>query len=215
MRLFFHSDQISFNNVVDKKIFSILDPQDIKLGYIPSSSDLTRKHFIKQEQWYRQYGVKDFFYFDLGVEYDESKITELLSCDLIHLAGGPTNIFADNIKKRNFKSVLEEFLKKDGILVGISAGSYIMTPNFEIRRVYDNGYDGSSDYKGMGLVDFEFLPHYQTKIEYLDAFKEYSRTNNGREIYLCEDDNGIFFNKGEIEILGKVLILKDGEVGSA
>ena len=212
MKLFFHSDQVTFNNVVDKKIFSILNPEEIQVGYIPSSSDPSREHFNKQKERYEKYGVKDFLYFDLGDEYDETLVPELLSCNLIHLSGGQTNVFAKNLKHRNFKAVLEKFLKNDGVIVGVSAGSYVMTPTFQIRKIYSDDYEGTTDYQGMGLVDFEFLPHFDTKREHFEKFKEYSKTNNGRKIYLCEDDNGLFVNDSKVEILGTALVLRNGEV---
>ena len=211
MKLLFHSDQITFNNPVDKKIFEILNPENTKIGYIPSVSDMSRDHFNKRKEWYGKYGVKDLLYFDLDVEYDESKIPELLSCDLIHLSGGDTFKFGESTRRRNFKKVFFEYLKKGGIIVGISAGSYLMTPTFKIREVYEKDETGLANYSGMGFVDFEFLPHYQVKKKYLEKFIEYSKTNNGRRIYLCEDDNGLFVNDDNVEILGNTVILENGK----
>ncbi len=213
MKLFFHSDHTTFNNPVDKKIFSLLNPKLARIGYIPSVSDPTRKYFNRTKDWYKKYGVKNYQYFDLGEEYNERDIEKLLSCDLIHLSGGDTIEFAKNIKKRDFKKTLKQFLDKGGILVGISAGSYVMTPHFEIKRVvYTEEVYKDEDLQGMGLVDFEFLPHLQVKRHLIEKFIDYSKINEERTIYLCEDNNGIFVDDGKIEILGEVLILKNGEL---
>lgn len=213
MKLFFHSDHTAFNNPVDKKIFSLLNPKSARIGYIPSVSDPTRKYFNRTKDWYKKYGVENYQYFDLGEEYNEREIEKLLSCDLIHLSGGDTIEFSKNIKNRNFKKTLKQFLDKGGILVGISAGSYVMTPHFQIKRVvYPEEVYKDEDLQGMGLVDFEFLPHLQVKRHLVKNFLDYSKTNKGRTIYLCEDNNGVFVNDGKIEILGEVLILKNGEL---
>lgn len=90
MKIFLHSDQVKFNNPVDKKIFEILNPKQIKIGYIPSSTDRDRKHYESRKEWYMKYGVKNFLYFDLGEEYNETQLEEFSKCELIHLSGGDT-----------------------------------------------------------------------------------------------------------------------------
>lgn len=211
MKIFLHSDQVTFNNPVDKKIFEILNPKQIKIGYIPSSSDKERKYYKSRKDWYRKYGVKDFLYFDLGEEYEESKLKELSNCELIHLSGGNTFNFLENIRKRNFKDFFIDYLDKGGVLVGVSAGSYVMTPTIKLITLYKEDFP-VMDYTGMSIVNFEFLPHYQTKKQYLDLFLEYSKNNDEGTIYLCGDDNGIYVENDGIKILGEISSIKNGEI---
>lgn len=210
MKIFLHSDQVTFNNPVDRKIFEILNPKQIKIGYIPSSTDRDRKHYESRKEWYMKYGVKNFLYFDLDEEYDETQLGELSKCELIHLSGGDTFNFLKNIKGRDFKEFLVEYLDKGGVIVGVSAGSYVMTPTILLTTLYKDEFP-KMDFTGMNLVNFEFLPHYQTKEKYLDMFLEYSKSNNGRTIYLCCDDNGIYVENDEIQVLGDVKILRNGK----
>jgi dipeptidase E len=211
IKIFLHSDQTVFNNKVDKRLFEILNPQDIKVGYIPSTSDRERRHFKIKKEWYMKYGVNNFIYFDLDEEYDESKVSELFKCDLIHLSGGNTFNFLENIRKRNFKNFLVEYLSKGGVLVGVSAGSYVMTPTIKLTTLYKEE-PPIMDYTGMSLVDFEFLPHYQEKENYLDMFLEYSKENDGRTVYLCKDNSGVYVNDSEIELIGDIITIRNGEI---
>jgi dipeptidase E len=211
MKIFLHSDQTISNNEVDQKIFDLLNPKDIKIGYIPAGEDLDNRHYDKKRNWYRQYGVNNFMKFELGSSYDESKLQELYDCDLIHLSGGNTFQFLENIKKRNFKDFLLKYIKKGGVLVGISAGSYVMTPTIKITTLYKDN-PPIMNYIGMNLVDFEFLPHYQNKKDMLNLFLEYSKNNNDRKIYLCEDNDGIYINDNEIELIGDLVTIRSGEI---
>lgn len=45
-------------------------------------------------------GINDLLYFDLDDEYDDTKISEILSCDVIHLSGGNTFYFLSLMQKR-------------------------------------------------------------------------------------------------------------------
>jgi dipeptidase E len=211
MKIFLHSNQTVFNNAVDKRIFELLNPKDIKIGYIPAGEDFDNRHYDKKCNWYRQYGVNNFMKFELGSSYDESKLQELYDCDLIHLSGGNTFQFLENINKRKFKDFLLKYLKKGGLLVGISAGSYVMTPTIEITTLYKDN-PPIIDYTAMNLVDFEFLPHYQNKEGMLDIFLKYSKNNEERTIYLCKDDSGIYVNDDEVELIGDLVTVSNGEI---
>jgi len=86
-----------------------------------------------------------------------------------------------------------------------------MTPTILLTTLYKDEFP-EMDYTGMNFVDFEFLPHYQTKAKYLNMFLEYSKNNNGRTIYLCCDDDGIYVENDKTQVLGDVKILRNGKM---
>lgn len=216
-KLVLHSDQIPGKTQVDEVFLNFFENKKPKIAYIPSKSDLTRKYFNKKVEWYKQFGINDFLYFDIDQEYNEEKIPELISCDAIFLSGGNTYYFLNSMKNRNFLPVLKNYVKKGGILIGVSAGSIIMSKTIAISSVADDMADeqnlvGLKDFSALGLINFEFYPHFDiNNVEITKKLKEYSRTSNSI-IYACKDGDGIIVNGEDIQFFGEVIKIQNGDI---
>jgi len=211
-KLVLHSDQIQGHKKVDLAFMELLCKKGPRLAYIPSQSDLQRKYFNQKVEWYKKFGITDLLYFDVDKEYDERKIDELLACDAIFLSGGNTYYFLNTLKKRKFLPILIEYVWKGGILIGVSAGSIIMSKKINITTLHDENTIGLKDYTALGLVDFEFFPHLGHNMkQFLENLKKYSIKSNS-VIYACKDGDGIIVNDHEIKFFGEVLKIKNGEV---
>ena len=211
-KLVLHSDQIQGHKEVDLAFMELLGKKGPRLAYIPSQSDLQRKYFNQKVEWYKQFGITDLLYFDVDKEYNEKKIDELLACDAIFLSGGNTYYFLNSLKKREFLPKLREYVRTGGILIGVSAGSIIMSKTIDITTLHDENTIGLKDYTALGLVDFEFFPHLDHNMkQYLEDLKKYSIKSN-LVIYACKDGDGIIVNDYEIKFFGEVLKIKNGEV---
>jgi dipeptidase E len=192
----------------------LLGKKGPRLAYIPSQSDLQRRYFNEKVEWYKQFefGINDLLYFDVDKEYDERKIDKLFACDAIFLSGGNTYYFLNSLKKRKFLPKLREYVRIGGILIGVSAGSIIMSKTIDITTLHDENTIGLKDYAALGLVDFEFFPHLDHNMkQYLEELKKYSIKSN-TVIYACKDGDGIIVNNHEIKFFGEVLKIKNGEV---
>ncbi len=211
-KLVLHSDQIQGHKKVDLSFMELCGKKSPKLAYITSQSDLQRRYFNEKVEWYKQFGIIDLLYFDVDKEYEEKKIDELLVCDAIFLSGGNTYYFLNTLKKRKFLPILIEYVWKGGILIGVSAGSIIMSKTINITAFYDENTIGLKDYTALGLVDFEFFPHLDHNMnQFLEDLKKYSIKSNS-VIYACKDGDGIIVNNHEIKFFGEVLKIKKGEV---
>ena len=77
--------------------------------------------------------------------------------DVVFIMGGDTLKQIECINKYN---IIPNLQKRNGITIGISAGSINMAKNVAIARdIYDNIPDHSF-YKGIGLVDINIEPHF-------------------------------------------------------
>ncbi|MBU4510803.1 Type 1 glutamine amidotransferase-like domain-containing protein [bacterium] len=211
-KLVLHSDQVQDHKAVDLAFIELLGKKGPRLAYIPSQSDLQRKYFNQKVEWYKQFGITDLLYFDVDKKYDEKKIDELLACDAIFLSGGNTYYFLNSLKKRKFLPKLREYVRIGGILIGVSAGSIMMSKTIEITALHDKNTTGFKDYSALDLIDFEFFPHLDHNMkQYLEDLKKYSIKNNS-VIYACKDGDGIIVNNHEIKFFGEVLKIKNGEI---
>lgn len=210
-KLVLHSDQASGKTQVDNasmKLFAVKNP---KIAYIPSRSDLERKYFSQKVDWYKQFGITDLLYFDIDKEYNEEKMPELLACDGIFLSGGNTYYFLNSLKKRNFIPILRDYVEKGGVLIGVSAGSILMSQTIGIAALCDKNNIGLKDYSSLGLTNFEFFPHFdKNDNQVVKRLKEYSLANKS-VIYACSDGDGIIVNGEDMQFFGEVLKIENGE----
>ena len=214
-KLFFYSDQIiEENKRIDLELIKRTEKNQIKLGYIPSCGDKNRKYFNKQIDYYSQYNITDFMFLDLDSEFNNELVEELLTCDIIHISGGDPIYCLTNMRKRNFYSVLKEYYLNDGILVGVSGGAVQLGKNAVSFKIFQSSLDEAlnefDNLQTMGVVDFEFLPHYNRwGEEFKDLVKEYSRMVK-TTIYACDDGDGIIIDNGTIAFIGTIKKIENG-----
>ena len=211
-KLVLHSDQIKGKTEIDEAALKLFDSSKPQIAYIPSQSDFERKYFSEKVEWYKQFGITDLLYFDIDKEYDEGKIEELFSCNGIFLSGGNTYYFLNNLKNRNFFTLLRDYVEKGGVLIGVSAGSIIMSKTIDITTLHDENNTNLKDYSSLGLVNFDFFPHLNwNKEKYLSDILEYSKKSKS-VIYACSDGDGIIVNGDNMQFFGKVLKIQNGEM---
>lgn len=208
MKLILHSDQvIGESKKVDDEMLRILDKNNPTIAYIASCSDLSRKYFLPKVEYYKALGVEHVEYFDLDKEYEETRINEIFHFDAIHLSGGNTFYFLHLLRKRNLVDKLKSYVRNGGIIIGISAGSILTTKTIEIAGYGKNADENSIglvDKKALGLVNFEFMPHWDGTIESLESIKVYSNLNN-TVVYVCKDGDGIIVEDENIKLIGNVV----------
>jgi dipeptidase E len=212
VKLVMYSKQIvGLSDQVDIEMLKLVDKKNPSVGYIPSCSDFQRKYFWQTADYFARCGIKDIRYFDLDQEYNPQNTQDILANDIIYLAGGNTFYFLYLLQKRNLLHVLREYANNGGILVGVSAGSIIMAKSIIAATLYDENNQGLEDLESLGLVDFNFYPHWNQDNGYLQVIRDHSR-KTGRVAYLCSDADGIVVNGDEIRLIGNPIRIVDGEL---
>lgn len=140
-------------------------------------------------------------YFDLSDDFTDKTLLKLLNYGAIYLSGGNTYVFMDSANRRELNQILKKHLGNDGLLVGASAGSIMMTPTIDLAGLEDENTPNLKDTKGFGFIDFEFHPHFKETDN--ERLNEYMRGKVG-DVYTCKDGSGIFYSNGEIELFGEV-----------
>ena len=165
--------------------------------------------------YYKSLNANLSVYFELETEYDPEKIEDLLACDAIHLSGGSTYNFLYWLRARRFIPLLRDYVANGGVLIGVSAGAILMTP--EISTTCLCGEQPShnlNDLSALNFVDFAFLPHIN-QIESPEAkLIEYSVTQK-RKIFGCNDGDGIIVDGDNIQCIGNLICAENGNLQTA
>jgi dipeptidase E len=206
-RLVLYSDQvIAANQQVDSYLLQLLGTNAARIGYISSSSDPKRQYFTAKQQYYQQYGL-EALYVELDVEYKTDLLDPLFACDAIHLSGGNTYYFLYWLQQRGLMERLQHYAEHQGVLIGISAGAIIMTPEVASARLCgDAPYALLTTYQGLGLVDFAFVPHVQDTPEDYAHMQAYAN-HQQRVLYGCHDGDGIVVVGETVTLVGNVVTM--------
>lgn len=100
---------------------------------------------------------------------------------------------------------LRQYVKQGGVLIGVSAGSILMTPDISICPLYVNEpREIETDFAALNLVDFAFAPHFGERSPDLAALREYSREHR-TIVYACRDSDGIVIIDDNVKCVGDVV----------
>jgi dipeptidase E len=204
-KLVLYSDQIPpLSSKIDNELKALFSEPNPRIGYIPSSSDPERKYYKERKAFYNQLGMDLDVYFELDKEYKPDLLDSLLACDAIHLSGGNTYYFLHWLRKRKMLDPIHQHVSRGGVLIGVSAGSILMTPDISTSAYYgDVPIEGEIDTSGLNLVDFGFFPHFKNTTIELDKVQNYSKEHH-IVAYACQDSGGIIISEDNIKCVGDV-----------
>lgn len=164
------------------------------VGFLPSSPDPDRFWFEPRRAYYGEHGL-ELRYFGLEDEFDEARLPELFGCDAIHLSGGNTFQFNHWLRERGLADRLRKYVADGGVLIGVSAGAILMTPEVSSSLLCgDVPYRGQSGGPGLGLVDFAVVPHIGAPNPEVERFAR----GFGGPVYLLPDDGSILVEDDQV-----------------
>lgn len=181
------------------KILESLMPKDRnikKLAYMPSDGATNLAKYTDLWIDHCQKCGYEFWYIDNSKEGSAAKneIEKMRQCSSLIITGGNTFHLLRNLRRSGLDKEIINFTKKDDyILAGFSAGALVLTPIIEVCNLpmYDENLVRLKDLTGLGLVNFEILPHYEEKwqeliSEYRKTTKREVRTISNEEIIVIE-----------------------------
>jgi dipeptidase E len=210
-RLVLHSDQIfPQSERMDRELLAMTGKPNPTFGYIPSTHDADYRYFHDRQEYYLRYGINLGVYFELDQRYYPEILPALLACDAIHLSGGDTFYFLEWLRKRELLEPLIQYVEKGGILVGVSAGAILTTPDISTASLCgDAPKDPQMDLTALRLVDFDFIPHLDKVPGGFKTVSDYSLSHH-LPVYGCRDGDGIIINGEEMIRFGEVLHIENG-----
>ena len=133
-------------------------------------------------------------------------MSEALKSEIIRLSGGNTYYFLKHLRKTGLLKHLKEFVKRGGVLTGLSAGGILMTPIISAAGYPEFDKDDNDEkvrnLRGLNLVKFEFFPHYKNSPRYdKDLIRESKRVDY--PIYAIPDGSGVVVTENKLKFIGK------------
>jgi dipeptidase E len=202
------------NCYLDREAFGLTGKCTPKITYIPACSYDGEMDFRRFVCHNRQFGTNRFLYFPIDIPYDEIMLREMLTSDIIHLSGGNTFYFLHHLRKTGLLDQLKYFVNRGGVLTGLSAGAILMTPSITAASYPEFDRDDNDEkvrnWRALGLVKFEFFPHYRNSRRYDQELCLQSKKTK-LPIYALPDASGLIIEDDEMRILGKAWAFYQGQ----
>lgn len=203
------------NRRLDTALFDLVGKKSPHLTFIPAQSYESEVDFALYIKQYKRFGVKNFLHFPVDIHFDTVLLGEALKSDIIHLGGGNTFYFLKHLRKSGMLPLLQKYVKDGGILTGLSAGAIMMTPTITTASFppfdRDDNDEKIKDYQSLGLVNFEFFPHYLNSMRYREAMIKRSRKSK-IPLYACPNGNGLIIKNNELQIVGHSYLFRSGKM---
>jgi dipeptidase E len=183
------------------------------VAFVPGNSEDSDCDFRDFKRTLTGSGIKRFVCIPIDQALSGEDEAALLASDAILLGGGNTFYLLHHLREHKLLGKLRAYVRSGGLLMGLSAGSILMTPNVMTAEVpgldADDNDVGIKDYSALGLVPFEFSPHYQGGRRADSELLSHSKRSK-RPIYACADGEGIVVRNGTIRFVGRVTVFHRG-----
>lgn len=169
-----------------------------KAIFIPTAGDpYDNKDFIEADRIaLEKYGL-DVVEMDIKNKNEEEIRKAIVGADIVLVAGGDTFYLMAKLKENGADKVIKDFIEKNGIYIGSSAGSIICCPTIEGAEEFDNPNLAKEldNFDGMGVFKDVIIPHTQ-KEKYFERIRRATERleSKGYKVYPLTDDDVLFFD---------------------
>ncbi len=215
MKLVLYSGYAEANEPIDRAALRLTGKKNPRFVFIPSANHVPEFEYEYVKDTYGALGVTNIAQLNLDRPYSLNDAEKIIkSADIIYLSGGNTFYFLKSIRRNHFDRLLLKFVHSGGVLAGLSAGAIIMTPSIATASYpkfdRDENTVGIRNLDALGLVNFDFFPHYNHEPEYARELRKQSALIK-RPIYGVSDGGGIIVENGRLSFFGNVWGHVDGK----
>lgn len=136
----------------------------------------------------------------------ESQVMELLKLkDIIYVEGGNTFYLLKAMRRCNFGRVIRKLLKLGKVYIGVSAGSIVAGRTIETAgwKNADKNLVGLRNLKGLNLVPFNIIVHYQPEHAEIIKQKIKSPRKRKRKLRILTDDQALLIQADREMLIGQ------------
>jgi len=127
------------------------------------------------------------------VDLESEPYYDFSSTGILYIMGGNTFKLMYYVSRSNFKDSINNLMEREGIYIGVSAGSIILGSTIlTASEILEDENDIFLDkYEGLGILPFAIVPHYNTSLEEkVNLFERHHKVN----VKKISDDEYIIIN---------------------
>ena len=167
------------------------------IGYVPAAPDPRGRYADEKAAYYDALGLGPLQILDPDADLSESDLAAFFKVDVIHLGSGLVAPFATRLQQSGLDQRLVDFARRK-VLLGVSAGAMVMGQTFYSAKLCGEKHS-DTNWCGLGLVDFEILPHWDEVFVTQDPIVAFARKQN-ITIHSLKDGDRVLVNGKKVSI---------------
>ena len=207
MRLILLSSDLPEHQHLFGDIFSSVLRGVRSIAYVPSASAGCAPYRRQFAKTYRRLGIQKQVFAPLDSGLARQSLVAALRCEALYLSGGNTYYFLQLLWRTGALPKLRKFVKDGGVLIGVSAGSILMTPTIRTAGIpsfdCDTNDVGIRRLNALNLVPFEFSPHAKQHSRYEHEMARFSMRSR-YPLYACGDGGAIVIDGPSTRFIGPI-----------
>ncbi len=219
MKLLLTSSGLTNKSIVDALIDLVgKKAEDISIAFIPTAANIEegdKGWLIDDLVNLKKQNFKSIDIVDISALDKKIWLPRVEEADVLFFEGGNERYLMEWINKSGLVDILPELLKTK-VYVGVSAGSTVTNKDLILKisqTIYEEDLDKMEDMKGLGFVDFYFLPHLNSpwfKVRRKENIEEAVKGIT-EKIYALDDQSAIKITDGSLEIIseGEYLVFNE------
>jgi dipeptidase E len=178
---------------------------ETKICFIPTAANVeagNKDWYVNQFLQLWRYGYSWIDVVDPSAGGVNDWQERLAAADVIFVSGGNTFHLLEQARASGLADWLKQNLEGK-VYVGSSAGSILAAPAIGVAGLEnaDRNTNDLQDLRGLGLVDFEFMPHYM-KFFTVEVAKQYGLASV-YPVYAADDATGVKVIDGNAEVVSE------------
>lgn len=169
------------------------------VAIVTTASDEKAKNKYSQlaRDQFRNMGIEQVDFVDL-----EFETIDFTAYDIIYVCGGNTFKLLKFVNKSHFKTAVQSLLRRNGMYIGVSAGSIIFSPTIDIANEVDPDPNdvGIKDLAGLDIVPFHVGVHYAIDTE--EEVVVFEKRHDCKVERLTNEQALIINSEGSIQRIG-------------
>ncbi len=202
------------NTLANQKLNEIID-HNKPLLYVPLAMDENDYPYDSCYEWIQgELASVSVPSIDMVRSFEELASKNLQQYSALFIGGGNTYKLLSGLKQSGAFNNIKDYINKDGIVLGGSAGAVIFGYDIDVISCMDSNDVNLTDTKGFNSVSgISIFPHYTNKRKKLTEEENEARLNNftnsiikfskeiGEAIAIPEED-AIYVSENSIEVIG-------------
>lgn len=205
MKLLLTSQGWQKNKTIGKEFLKLVgkDSADVRILLVMTPTKFLRRNIYVRRQFRQFDGVKipkqNITFSQLDKKIGKA---DLKNIDVIFVMGGNTFEYLQGLRNTGLDKAIKSFVKKGGVYVGLSAGSYVTCPTIEaaLWKHADRNAIGLKNLRGLNLVPFLLTAHFEKELRPLIK-QEAGKTKY--EVIALSDEQAVLINGKERKIIGR------------
>jgi dipeptidase E len=137
---------------------------------------------------------------EMWTDLEAKSPEDLRKFSSIYIGGGNTFYLLNTLRETGFDEILKEYVDKEGIVYGGSAGAIIFGRDILTSSHMDPNQTDLKSFEGLNYLDnYSVWCHYETSND--DLIKEYVK-KYGFHVIALPEETGIVMSEGTLKVIG-------------